>query len=395
MMENAEIAFALPVTEKTRSRSGAADRSSATAVTESDYDGPYKIYSKWTEPFPCFPAEKSWKAVKTQRSPAHEGLLYTREMKTGSSTLAGVILRLANRKSKELLPDSHVPCKLRMDHSSATSMDYANRDKKKSFLMSLLRDPTKRAISHVCHFLCTSVYSNFSRLALTIFFQFFHFRVSDEGLQPIDQVFQQWVYDRKNVYSNYYVKDLTTKPIHGLKDMEDYSELVQTIIDEFDFIGITERMDESLVVLKMLLDLKLGDILYMSAKTQGSFTSAGGGDGPRCIYIIPSFLTPGMKEFFQSDYWKRYIAADVALYEAAQASLDKTIEKLGRQEFEENLSAFQIAKEKAQIGCEDRTIYRCNPAGEYVAKNSTCLMWDVGCGYECLDEFGLQFRKEL
>jgi hypothetical protein len=183
------------------------------------------------------------------------------------------------------------------------------------------------------------------------------------------------------------------KPVHNLKKMDNYSEVVQTIIDEFDFIGITERMDESLVVLKMLLDLELGDILYMSAKTQGSFTSAGGPSGPRCIYIVPSFLTPGMKKFFESDYWKRYIAADVALYKAAQASLDKTIEKLGRQEFEDNLSEFRIAKEKAQIRCEDRTIYRCNPAGEYIGMNSTCLMWDVGCGYECLDEFGLELRK--
>lgn len=178
MMENAEIAFALPgIEQKTRSTSApVADRFSATAtataLTESDYDGPYKVYSKWAEPFPCFPAEKSWKSVATQRSPAHEGLLYTREMKTGSSTLTGVILRLANRKSKELLPDSHAPCKLRMDHSSARSMDYANRDKTKSFLMSLLRDPTKRAISHVCHFLYTCLYTYYARLTHISYFSF-------------------------------------------------------------------------------------------------------------------------------------------------------------------------------------------------------------------------------
>jgi hypothetical protein len=314
-------------------------------------------------------------------------------MKTGSSTLTGVILRLAHRKAKTLLPDSDRPCKLRMDHSSATSMDYANRDKKKSFLMSLLRDPTKRAISHVCYLLCTFVlFISFS--SHVIFrFQFFHFKVSDEGVQPVDQVFQEWVHDRTKVYSNYYVKDLSMKPVHGLKKMNDYSELVQGIIDEYDFIGITERMDESLVVLKMLLDLELGDILYMSAKTQFSFTSSRGRDGPRCIYIVPSFLTPGMKKFFASDYWKKYIAADVALYEAAHASLDKTIEKLGRKEFENNLLAFQIAKEKAQMRCENRTIYRCNPAGEFIGKNSTCLLWDVGCGYECLDEFGLELQN--
>ena len=161
-------------------------------------------------------------------------------------------------------------------------------------------------------------------------FQFFHFRVSDEGLQPVDQVFQEWIHTRTKVYSNYYVKDLSMEPVHGLKKVNDYSELVKGIIDEYDFIAITECMDESLVVLvlKMLLDFDLGDILYMSAKTQGSFMSSKGEDGPRCIYIVPSFLTPGMKDFFASDYWKKYIAADVALYKAANASLDKTIDKL-------------------------------------------------------------------
>ena len=98
------------------------------------------------------------------------------------------------------------------------------------------------------------------------------------------------------MYSNYYVKDLSMGQVHSLKKVNDYSELVKEIIDENDFIAITEHIDKSLVVLKMLLDLDLGDILYMSAKTQGSFMSSKGRDGPRCIYIVPSFLTPGMKE---------------------------------------------------------------------------------------------------
>ena len=152
--ENTHVAIGLS-SGTTHATSAVAERSTG---TESDYVGPYKVYQKWTEPFPCFPAEKSWKSVATQRSPSHTGLLYTREMKTGSSTLTGVILRLAHRKAKTLLPDSDLPCKLRIDHSSATSMDYANRDKKKSFLMSLLRDPTKRTMSHVCHhILCTFI----------------------------------------------------------------------------------------------------------------------------------------------------------------------------------------------------------------------------------------------
>lgn len=247
---------------------------------------------------------------------------------------------------------------MRVDHSPARILRYGERDKKKSFLISLLRNPTKRAMS-----------------------QFFHFRVSEEGTQPTDARFQSYLHNGTRRLSNYYVRDLAMHPLHGLQELNNYDTLVQDIIDEYDFIAITERMDESLVVLKMLLDLDYGDILYMSAKSAGSFTAAGGGPNQkaRCIYIVPSFTTPGMKEFFASNYWKRYIAADLALYQAANASLSKTIESLGRDEFEQQLATFQRVKELAQQTCMTRTIYRCDATGRYVgAKNSTCLLWDVG-----------------
>ena len=371
LMQNIQGDFSVPNTvSHATSKNATVNVPSSAVVTESDYSGPFKIYENWTDPFPCVEANKNWKSVPGQRSPSHEGLLYVREMKTGSSTLAGVVLRIAHRKAKVLLPNSTLPCKIRVDHSPARALDYGARDKNKSFLLSLLRDPTKRAIS-----------------------QFFHFQVSEGRVTPTDANFQQFLQDHEDRMSNYYVKDLAMTRVRSrqLKSTNNYTELVQEIIHEYNFIGITERMDESLVVLKMLLGLELGDILYMSAKRQGSFTSSGTREGPTCIYIVPSFVTPGMKEFFASDYWKTYVAADMVLYKAAQASLDKTIEKLGRKEFEKNLAEFRMARERAQTRCDSRTIYRCDPRGEYIGGNSTCLMWDIGCGQECLDEFALEW----
>ena len=45
------------------------------------------------------------------------------------------------------------------------------------------------------------------------------------------------------------------------------------ILLDYDFIGATERMDESIVVLKMLmlLGVPLGDALYLAAKNMGRF----------------------------------------------------------------------------------------------------------------------------
>lgn len=328
-----------------------------------DYIGPETTYRAWASnsSFPCFEAEDNWRTIHTQRMPTREGLLYTREMKTGSSTLAGVFLRLAHRKGKTLNPSGGL-CKIRIDHSPAQKMEYGSRDKSKSFLISMLRDPTKRSIS-----------------------AYFHFRVSEQKEVPIDDNFQNYLLFNQQ-FSNYFIKDLAMREINFTSSDTDPEDLVQEIIDSFDFIAITERLDESLVVIKMLLNLEVADILYMSAKQGGSFTT-----GPQttpCIYLIPSFLSKGMKAFFVSESWKEYIKLDTLLYRAANKSLDNTIDSLGRPEFENHLSQFREVLARAHVRCENETIYRCDQAGNYRgSKNATCLLWDIGCGYECLDRF--------
>jgi hypothetical protein len=42
-------------------------------------------------------------------------------------------------------------------------------------------------------------------------------------------------------------------------------------MEDYDFIGMVERMDESLVIMKMLLQLDMNDILYLSAKHGGGY----------------------------------------------------------------------------------------------------------------------------
>ena len=341
------------------------------------YKGPYQTWPKWEHEFPCFPSELYWKTMRVQRSPADTGILFLREMKTGSSTVAGILLRIAHRYSSEIHDGTTAkPCRLRIDHSSARSMNYTHRKRSKSFLLSLLRDPTQRAISH-----------------------YFHFKVSEMREDPTDDNFQSYFRSNAQKWSSYYVKDLGMEDYH--LDSEDFFQLkenkikvtssskddaiVQKILSKYDFIAITERLDESLVVLKHLLNLDMEDILYMSAKKHGSFTA--GSPGNKCIYIIPSFRTEGMNEFFQSNYWRNYIRLDQRLYDAAVESLDRTIDSLGRDMIQRELEIFLQARKSAQALCEHRTIYRCDSKGTFVgALNSTCYMWDIGCGYACLND---------
>ena len=97
-------------------------------------------------PLPCFQAEPNWPQTEIQRSPSKEGFLFLREMKTGSSSAVGINLRISRNVARRFFPQFKI-CKLRTDHATASRMEYGKRDKAKSFLWTIIRDPTKRAVS--------------------------------------------------------------------------------------------------------------------------------------------------------------------------------------------------------------------------------------------------------
>eukprot|EP00978_Attheya_sp_CCMP212_P030952 scaffold115559_cov56-Attheya_sp.AAC.3 len=146
-------------------------------------------------------------------------------------------------------------------------------------------------------------------------------------------------------------------------------------------------MDESLVIVMMLLDLNIEDILYMSSK-QSDYAFTSDSDGNlQCVHVHPKFRTPEMDRFFSSSEWKNANEDDILLYRAANHSLDLTIESLGRIKFEANLYAFRHILKRVQKHCEASTIYPCTSDGTLNHKNSNCYIKDEGCGYECLDDF--------
>ncbi len=97
-----------------------------------------------------------------------------------------------------------------------------------------------------------------------------------------------------------------------------------------------------------------------------------------------------MKEFFLSEHWANFTKGDKLLYQAAYKSLDLTIDRLGREEFNKQLLYFQRVNKQAQAICAPREIGMCNEAGEVVPEpNRTCFIWSEGCSHGCLDEIKL------
>ena len=126
---------------------------------------------------------------------------------------------------------------------------------------------------------------------------------------------------------------------------------VKEALDNYNFVAIADRLDESLVVLKLLLHLDHIDILMMKQQQSLKHT---GHNGPENDYhmckidsVEESSLTPqpaqlaqlekdlvygdrDIQDQLQSSVTRYESNIDVLLYEAASMSLDKTIRRLNR-----------------------------------------------------------------
>lgn len=332
-----------------------------------------RIWDAWPlhRRLPCPPVEERWWHHIVQRAPTKRGLLFVKEMKTGSSSVGGVVIRIARNLPKRYGYDFD-QCSTRFDHCPARTMKYKKRIRPDSFLFTFVREPSTRFIS-----------------------QFFHFMVSRQKIEPSDYNIQ--AYFVKNPYlHDYYLNDLSLSS-YPPKNLSSYEKpayrlrAAKAIVHDYDFIGITERMDESLVVLQHLLHLPTSDIMHLNAKSNGGFDD--GAFNSTCVFIVPSYTSATMKIWLEnSSVWKDKIRGDEMLYNAAYRSLDLTIDSLGREQFEEKLEKFRRAQKLALEKCSSNLTMPCSPEGvraKVLDVNkfaSDCLWLDSGCGYKCLDE---------
>ena len=316
---------------------------------------------------PCVEPEDQWLTNKVQTLPSRTGFLFVKNYKVGGSTAAGVQLRLARNVAKRLFPHLKAQfCKSRHDHSSPSNVreqEYPNRIRGKSFLWTMVREPTQRAISN-----------------------FFHFQVSREKKQPTDRYFQS-VLEGDPMYRHHYLRYGSMRSLGLEWGKEDFDVVwaVNRYLLDYDFIAVSDRMDESIVALQLLLGLTTGDVLFLNAKNQGGYDDGSVMYG--CVYIVPSFVSPGMNDYFEnSPIWKRHSRSDTLLYVAANRSLDLTIEEtIGIETFQNALRKFRHAQQVVRDRCLHNATFPCSSAGEKQT-GTDCLAADFGCGTPCIDQ---------
>ena len=231
-----------------------------------------RAYPIRKEPFPCLPEHDTAIRWMRDNTPTDTGFLFLKTHKTASSTAAGIHLRIAHHVARNRLIASHetdphnnnntystdIMCKVRFNHARARVRLPLKPETlpKNRFLWTIVRDPTDRLVSF-----------------------FFHFIVAWDKKEPTTYNFQNSVlHSQSDVrVPHYYAFFLSLEPFARFAQNE--ARYLQNILDSYDFIGVTERLDESLVALSFLLDLPLAHFLYLSAKGKGGFDA--GGNMPR------------------------------------------------------------------------------------------------------------------
>lgn len=187
-----------------------------------------RAYPKKT--LPCYPTSKNWLDAKIRGKQTRTGIFFIESSKTDATTGTSITLRMASS-----VPDQNV-CKVRFSHASASKMKYHQRDEERSFLWSLVREPTTRSM-----------------------LEFAHYQVSWRNVPPTKDNIANYFRHVKRQDKQLKTLALTTSENVIQKEQQ----AIQTILNEFDFLGVTERMDESAVVLQMLLGLKTQDVMYI------------------------------------------------------------------------------------------------------------------------------------
>lgn len=230
------------------------------------------------------------------------------------------------------------------------------RDKTTSYLLTFIRDPTERAISDYYYHIVTRK-GEIPTLK--------NFKESDARMKQLktrglggyqltyilpEQNFTEYTFWNENEPS------LVQNP-------ELLVSQVATVVDNYDFIGVAEKLDESLVVLSFLLNLTVEEISStMSARVSGSYIDLA--TEKRCVKIVKPKITMKMKEYFKSMAWKAQIVGDSLLHKLSLERLEYAIDHvIGRQKFEERLVKYNYLI-KSFDACR-KYCFHCSPYGEY------------------------------
>ena len=171
-------------------------------------------------------------------------------------------------------------------------------------------------------------------------------------------------------------------------------ELIDKVLEAYDLIAVTERLHESLVVMKHLLGLSYKDLLYYKAKSvpvgfvynSPQYKGHSSKGKARVQKLAVADEPAGFK-----DAVMKHNVLDMQLYQAAVFALDNHIAQIGNDTFQSDLQTYNKLQAGANRACgtieaANMTVTSFDGRRSYNPRKD-CYWEDNGCAIECLDIF--------
>ena len=307
-----------------------------------------------------------------------KGILLVKVPKGASSTSAGVAIRIAKRHRCQAYQWMH-----RM------ASEYADRSlPPQSFLWTTVRSPAARAMSTIFF----HVVSRSNETATDAFLKM-HLRHSTHkhhGAISLGQGGFQLRYTSLTEIPEHSAWNKTNKTL--VINPDQVIENVRQTVKDYDFLVVTERMDESLVAMALVMGLDVGDVLVTASKVAGSryHFAKFAGHVSKCLPTVRSFISTDVQAFLDSNEWRAMNYGDLLLHAAASRSLDQTIQRIGRDRFDPALTEYRRFRALEKEQCAPNVKFPCSNEGQAQPKLSrrSCYLpfYDFGCGYKCIDK---------
>lgn len=274
--------------------------------------------------------------------PLNGGIAFIKAEKVGGSTFSGVMRRIGFRRGFKHVKEAYWLSNVETpsvwaNHGTREELEHSLQEHMPCALyVTLLRDPVER---------CMSSY----------YFQFYADGSPSPDLKDYDKISFMQGYCPSNEEAAYVGKDGTTN----------YAE----VMGSYDFVGVTERFDESLLLLGKKINVSMADLLYLEAKEAGEVGTDQKDFQKQRGEHPPFDQEPAdVKEAAEAIRNGK----DAKLLKAANRALDAAIDDYGA-DFEDDLARYQHMLAKVEKNCRDHFF-------------DSCLWNDNGCGQDCIDE---------
>ena len=152
-------------------------------------------------------------------------------------------------------------------------------------------------------------------------------------------------------------------------------DAVKSVLRQYSFVLVTERFNESLVVLAHMWNLTLADLLYVKSKDKPEYAVYSIGPGEKEVTIVSSRMekqSARVREYLEGQTFKERNIHDYMLYEIANRALDERRRRIPG--FDGLLARFERALDAIAGDC----------AGEVrLGDGNDCLWRDGGCAVRC------------